>query len=446
MSTLKISTARVFQPLLRPARYRGAWGGRGSGKSHFFAGLGVERCIERPGSRGVCIREVQKTLKESAKLLIEDKIKAFGVGTAFQVTDKEIRTPGGGLVLFQGMQDHTAESIKSLEGFDWAWVEEAQTLSERSLEMLRPTIRAPGSEIWFSWNPRNAKDPVDAFFRGPTPPPNAAIVKANYYDNPWFPSELEDERAHDERTKRDRYGHIWLGDYEPAAAGAIWDRLTLHQGRRAPEDIPVMRRVVVGVDPATSSEPGSNETGVIAAGLGVDGRGYVLDDLTTIGSPRHWAERAVAAYDRHEAHAIVIETNQGGEMCRSTIESVRPGINIIDVKATHGKHVRAEPISALYSLGKISHVGTFTELEDQMCLMTAAGFEGEGSPDRVDALVWALTELFPQLVRKKHKTGGEQQTSGARDFNPHQWAQPSTPRPGAMPASTGVSGYSPHKW
>lgn len=353
----------------------------------------------RPGSRGVCIREVQKTLKESAKRLIEDKIEALGVGSMFDVKHDSIATPGNGVILFQGMQDHTAESIKSLEGFDWAWVEEAQTMSARSLEMLRPTIRKPESEIWFSWNPRHASDPVDAFLRGETPPPDSVVVKANYTDNPFFPDVLEQERAYDAQHKRDRYGHIWLGEYEPTAIGAIWDRLTLHQGRR--NEAPDLERIVVAVDPAVSSEEHSDEHGIIVAAMGADQRGYVLDDLSMKGAPRQWADRAVAAFDRYEADAIVIEVNQGGDMVRHTLNSVRPGLPIIEVRATRGKHVRAEPISALYSLGRVSHVGSFPKLEDQMCQMTAGGYEGEGSPDRVDALVWALTELFPKMTTAK---------------------------------------------
>ena len=121
MSALDIPTARVFAPLLQPARDKAAHGGRGSGKSHFFAGLMVEEALRRPGFRGVCIREVQKSLKESAKRLIEDKIQEHGLGSVFDVQTAEIKTPGGGVITFQGMQDHTAESIKSLEGFDVAW-------------------------------------------------------------------------------------------------------------------------------------------------------------------------------------------------------------------------------------------------------------------------------------------------------------------------------------
>lgn len=393
---MEIQTPRVFAPLLQPSRYKGAHGGRGSGKSHFFAELMVETALMRPGLRAVCVREVQKTLKESAKRLIEDKIGVMRMSDRFGVLNTEIKTPGGGVILFQGMQDHTAESIKSLEGFDVAWVEEAQTLSARSLEMLRPTIRKPGSELWFSWNPRNAVDPVDALLRGPEPPPGAVVVQANYSDNPWFPAELEAERAFDERTKPDRYGHIWLGHYEPTAVGAIWDRLMIHRNRR--HDAPPLARIVVSVDPAVSSEKGSDEHGIIVCAQGQDGRGYVLDDASTRGIPRQWADRAIATYDRYSADAIVIERNQGGDMCRAVLESVRPGIRIVEVTATRGKHVRAEPISALYALDRISHVGTFPALESQMCQMTAAGYEGDGSPDRVDALVWGFTELFPAMV------------------------------------------------
>jgi phage terminase large subunit-like protein len=397
---LEIPTPRVFAPFLQPKRYKAAFGGRGSGKSHHFAEDIVDAAVRRSGLRVVCVREVQKTLKESAKRLIEDKITSYGLWPMFggKPRNDHIVTPGGGVILFQGMQDHTAESIKSLEGFDIAWVEEAQTLSALSLEFLRPTIRKPASELWFSWNPRSNLDPVDQFFRGTQPPDNAAIVKVNYSDNPFFPAELEEERLHDSRANRDRYAHIWLGEYEPMAIGAIWDRQTIHAHRR--RDLPKMGRIVVAVDPAVSAEIGSDEHGIVAAGIGEDQRCYVLDDASLKGTPRQWAERAIAIFDKWDADAIVVERNQGGDMVKHTLSTVRPDLPVIEVVATRGKHVRAEPIAALYSTGRVSHVGTFPQLEDQMCQMTAAGFEGNGSPDRCDALVWALTELSPSAVTK----------------------------------------------
>lgn len=401
LSTLRIPTAKVFTPLLHSARYKGAYGGRGSGKSHFFAASVVETCIANPGTRAVGIREVQKSLRESAKRLIEDKIQSLGVSSLFEVRADCIITPGNGIIVFQGMQDHTAESIKSLEGFSLAWIEEGQTLSERSIEFLRPTIRSPGSELWFSWNPRHASDPVDRLLRGEHPPSNAVVIQANYSDNPWFPAELEEEREHDEAQNRHRYGHIWLGHYEPMAIGAIWDRAVIQQNRIKKEDAPNMGRIVVAVDPAVSPEVGSNAHGIIVSGLGSDERAYILDDVTCNGGPEKWATRAIAALDLWEADAIVIEVNQGGDMVKHTLQSIRRNVRIIEVRATRGKHVRAEPIAALYSLGRVAHAGTFPELEDQMCQMTAAGYEGKGSPDRVDALVWGLTELFPRIVNKR---------------------------------------------
>jgi phage terminase large subunit len=212
---------RALAPLLAPARYKGAWGGRGSGKSHFFAELLVARCV-RSKTDAVCVREIQKSLKQSVKKLIENKIAALGVSHLFEALEAEIRVANGGVIIFQGMQDHTAESIKSLEDFDIAWVEEAQSLSQTSLTLLRPTIRRPGSELWFSWNPRRKNDPVDKLLRGPSQPTGAVVVRANWADNPWFPPELEQERADDARDRPDQYDHIWEGDYAKVTEGAYF--------------------------------------------------------------------------------------------------------------------------------------------------------------------------------------------------------------------------------
>ncbi len=180
---LSIETPRVYLPFLKPARYKGAYGGRGSGKSHNFAENMIEAHImEKTDS--VCVRENQKSLQQSVKKLLESKI-----------------------------ENHTAESIKSLEGFDRGWVEEAQTMSQKSLDMLRPTIRKPDSELWFTWNPRISTDPVDALLRGEEPPPDSIIVRANYMDNPWFPDVLRAEMEYDKKRDPDKYAHVWLGEY-----------------------------------------------------------------------------------------------------------------------------------------------------------------------------------------------------------------------------------------
>lgn len=184
----------------------------------------IVQANKRPGFRALCCREIQKSLKESAKRLLEQKIIDMELGHLFDVQEAQIKTPGDGLIAFAGLQDHTAESIKSYEGFDVAWVEEAQTVSPRSLQLLRPTIRAPGSELWFSWNPRRPTDPVDVMFRGEEVPTNSQIVRVNWDANPWFPEELEQERLDCLRMQPDQYDHIWEGGYVTVAEGAYYAR------------------------------------------------------------------------------------------------------------------------------------------------------------------------------------------------------------------------------
>jgi len=218
--SLDIKTPRVFVPLLAPARYKGAHGGRGSGKSHFYADLIVERCL-REFTRAVCVREIQRSLEQSVKRLIEDKIAEHGLESKFKVLESRIEAPHGGVIIFQGMQNHTSQSIKSLEGYHVAWVEEAQSLSQSSLTLLRPTIRVPNSEIWFSWNPRSPKDAVDNFLRR-EPPADSVVVEANYEDNPWFPDGLRADMEYDRRRDPERYKHVWLGQYQTTSEARVF--------------------------------------------------------------------------------------------------------------------------------------------------------------------------------------------------------------------------------
>lgn len=219
-----MAVSRKLLPLLQPARYQGLHGGRGGQKSHFFAEKAVLRNYERP-CKGVCIREVQESIKDSVKALIEAKIQKLGLGGFFEVTRDEIRGLNGSLMIFKGMQSYNAENIKSLEGFDWAWVEEAQTLSAVSLRMLRPTIRKEGSEIWFSWNPRYDTDAVDQFLRGPNKPKDAIVVEVNWNDNPWFPEVLRQEKDNDYANDPEMAEHVWGGGYEIISEGSYYGRL-----------------------------------------------------------------------------------------------------------------------------------------------------------------------------------------------------------------------------
>jgi len=234
--TLQIDTPRAYLPLLNSSRYKGAHGGRGSGKSHFFAEMVIERCIIQR-TNVVCIREVQKSLAQSVKRLLELKIEALGVGHLFEVLQTEIRGKNGSLIIFQGMQNHTADSIKSLEGYDIAWVEEAQSLSQRSLDLLRPTIRKDGSELWFSWNPNLDTDPVDAFLRCDNPPPDSVVIEVNYFDNPWFPQVLKDEMEYDKRRDPDKYAHVWLGKYQRNSQARVFKNWKIEEFEAPPGSI-----------------------------------------------------------------------------------------------------------------------------------------------------------------------------------------------------------------
>lgn len=260
MRTLNLPTARVFEPLLAPARYKGAHGGRASGKSHFFAEGLVEDSLAEPGDNGgeglrtVCIREVQRDLKQSSKLLLESKLRKFGITEAdgFKLYSDCITTPGDGLIIFKGMNDYTAESIKSLEGFKRSWWDEAQNATIGSLNLLRPTIRLPGSQRLFSWNPTRKGAAIESLLRGPMPPTGAKVVRANWRDNPWWNDELEQERLDFQRQQPDQYPHIWEGEHVSVIAGAYFAvELTnaKNEGRIGfvPVDSLLSRRVFVDI-------------------------------------------------------------------------------------------------------------------------------------------------------------------------------------------------------
>lgn len=224
----------------------------------------------------------------------------------------------------------------------------------------------------------------------------------------------------------DRYNGTRLGRQELEGEvlddmpGALWNR-DMIDGLRKPKVPDEMERIVVGVDPAATSGEDADETGIVVVGIARDEdgntRGYVLDDASIRGSPEEWAKKAVAMYHKWDADRIIAEVNQGGEMVEAVLKTVDRNVPITMVRATRGKHVRAEPVSALYEQGRVHHVGRFDKLEDQMCLFTRDADRSPGSsPDRVDALVWALTAVFDKIVRSRK---GKTSTSDhAEKYNP----------------------------
>jgi len=204
-----------------------------------------------------------------------------------------------------------------------------------------------------------------------------------------------------ERIQR-RYEGTRLGRQELNAEilgdlpGAIWTQMSLdaYRAREAPE----LRRILVSVDPAVTATEDSDEHGIMVGGIDADQTGYVIEDASMRGTPLEWAKRVVSLAKTHGADGVVVEVNQGGDMVAHTLRTVAPNLNIIEVRASRGKHVRAEPVAALYEQGRIRHVGQFPELEAQMTQFTTEGYQGEDSPDRADALVWLMSELMPDMV------------------------------------------------
>jgi phage terminase large subunit len=205
-----------------PVRYRASFGGRGSAKSHSFAQALVIKAAQRPLRIG-CFREVQLSIKDSVKRLLDDKIEAAGLTGFYESLENEIRGRNGSSFVFRGLRAMNADAIKSLEGLDIAWVEEASTVSQRSLDILRPTIRKPQSELWFTWNPEKPTDPIDAFLRGGILPGGSIIREVNYDANPWFgDSPLLAEMEHDKRRDPDKYQHVWGGGYRRMSEAAVF--------------------------------------------------------------------------------------------------------------------------------------------------------------------------------------------------------------------------------
>ena len=212
----------------RPVRYRAAYGGRGSAKSHSFAQALVLKAAERKLRIG-CYREVQRSIRDSVKRLLDDKIARAGLREFYESTDAEIRGVNGSLFIFNGLRTNP-DAVKSTEGLDIAAVFEANKVSQRSVDLLIPTVRAPNSEIWFEWNPEFPTDPVDVLLRGEGgAPPGSIVRRVNYDDNPFFPDVLKQEMEWARLRDPDKYAHIWLGEYQRNSESRVFRNWTVDE-------------------------------------------------------------------------------------------------------------------------------------------------------------------------------------------------------------------------
>lgn len=379
-------------------RYRVAYGGRSSGKSWAAERALLVRALQSK-IRILCCREFQNSIAESVKHTLEENIELLGLETSFRSTKDSITCVNGSQFIFRGLHNNVSE-IKSLENISIAYVEEAENVSEDSWQTLIPTIRADNSEIWVVFNP---KRPDAATYQRfvVNPPGNALIRKVNYVDNPFCPRVMIEEAEEMRRKNPGLYRHVWLGECRTNDDRALWKRDLMIDPFRVKVCGVDLERIVIGVDPAVTSASSSDFTGIVAAGLAKNPKTgemeyYVLEDRSMRASPNEWAQGVIDLYIDYEADRVIGEVNNGGDLIESLLRRFDPAVSFMAVRATRGKILRAEPIASLYERGLVHHVGEFPELEDQMCSFTGA--DGEKSPDRLDALVWALTELSGDAV------------------------------------------------
>lgn len=380
--TLRVEVPRKLKPLLGRARYKGSHGGRGGAKSHFFAEQLILRCYAEE-TKAVCIREVQESIKDSVKALLEAKIQAFGLGDFFEVLGTEIRGRNGSLIIFKGMQSYNAQNIKSLEGFDIAWTEEAQALSDVSLRMLRPTLRKEGSELWFSWNPRHDTDAVDEFLRGPNKPEGSIVVEVNWQDNPWFPEVLRVEKDQDYASDPEMAAHVWGGDYEIVSEGSYYARLIVDAERAGRigsfphiKGRPVRTAFDIGVDDYTAiwflQDDGLSATAIDYYEVSGDGAPEIISTcMPEIFIPppyddrfKHWSRAdALSALGRpapftYSDHFLPhdVAVREWGAGARSRVETL-VGLGLRGIR----KGVAAKPADRIQAVRRILPVVSFNQ-------------------------------------------------------------------------------------
>lgn len=432
--------------LAGPARNVMLRGGSRSGKTFILIRALVQRAINAPKSRHVIFRFRFNHAKTSVWSDTLPKVLELcfpGLRVRFDKTDFYVEFPNGSQIWIAGLDDK--ERVEKILGQEyatlyfnessqipWGSVETAMSRLAQKVELAPEIAKATGREhltlkAYFDCNPPSKLHWSYSLFRAKLKPgtkealpnPDAyAEMRVNPSDNVEnLPAEYFDVLASMSAARRLRFE---AGEWASEVNGALWSL----EDRKAPDgkvmpgidslrvaSAPEMQRIVVAVDPSgTRGDGGGDDIGIIVAGKGVDGEAYILEDGTCQMSPEGWGRRSVDLYHHWEADRIIGERNYGGDMVRFTVSTADKDAAFKEVVASRGKSVRAEPISALYEQRKVHHVGHFPDLEDQMCNFTSSGYIGEGSPDRADALVWALTELmlgdeqaYGMILKKRHR-------------------------------------------
>ncbi len=374
--------------------------GRGFGKTRTGAEFIRDEVTAKRASSIALIGETQKDLEEVMCFGVSGIMSVFPPHQKPRITKKPIRVEFHTGAVAYGYNATEPDQLRG-PNFDLAWGDELAKwrYSRETYDQLQFALRLGNHPRQiFTTTPRPIPI-LKEILAAPTTVVSRGITSDNHINL----------AASFIKTITEKYAGTRLGRQELSAEilddvpDALWTRAALDRDRVSPKKMPNLKRVVVAIDPAAKKNETPEDgaaTGIIVAGVGEDNRGYVIDDATCRESPNGWARKAIACFDRYHGDRIVGEVNNGGDMVEATMKVVRPGAPFKAVHASKGKWTRAEPIAALYEQGRISHVGTFAELEDEMVNFGPNGMVGEASPDRVDALVWALTELFPSIVKK----------------------------------------------
>lgn len=402
------------QELLRdaakgPARHILGVGGSRSGKTFGFCYCVATRALMAPGSRHLICRLHNIDVRQSVMMDTWPKMMRTaypGVPMTWNRTDQYCKLPDDAEVWFLGLDDK--ERVEKILGKEYATIypNECSQIAYETILTLRTRLaqgetkrdgRPLDLKMYYDLNPTGRGHWTYKEFVEFVRPDNGLPIEAgsrehvflNPIDNPYLPQAYLDELAGLPERQRQRFLE---GKYLSEVPGTLWplDRIErLRAGR-----VPPLARIVVGVDPSGSDGIGGDNQGIVVAALGDDGHAYVLADLTCRLSPDGWAKVVADAARYFGADRVVAERNYGGAMVEAVLRASSPNLPVKLVTASRGKVLRAEPIAALYEQSKVHHVGAFPELEEQMGMMTTTGYQGGGSPDRLDALVWALTELM----------------------------------------------------
>ena len=403
-----LALSEKYAPLIAPTGYLCAatryviiTGGRGSGKS-FAVSLALTLAARDAGLACLYTRWTMASAKDSIIPEFREKIDLCGASGEFSVTANDITHAYGSKIMFRGIKtsagNQTAK-LKSLQGLNkWVLDEAEEMPDEATFDTIDLSIRDKRrrNHVILCLNPAHKSHWIyRRFFRDVPDGFNGTkgevtYIHTDYRDNLRnLPANYRERIKQAKLANPARFAHIWMGAWVDEVQGALWSWGMIAHVERA--DLPIMRRVVVAIDPNTVSGPNADEAGIIVAGQGEDGKYYVLADASARVGPAEWARIACQQYDVHQADMIVAERNQGGEMVDLTIRGYRRNMPVKLVVASRGKITRAEPIASLYAQGKVAHVGRMPELESEM--MSYTGEPGSASPNRLDSMVWALHEL-----------------------------------------------------